>query len=230
MNLYAVINGDWVDSSAYSQKEKQEYLKIVKILFSEINKIKQSGLINTFEITRLDSFQGVTERPEKSLIITLLLRSYLRAKLTRKFNPSYEGKIQRPFFKRVPDIRFAIGVGEAVLKAKFSESDGAAFTASGRLLEEMKGKKEKILITSPWKEVDEEFEVQFALLDALISRWTFFQSEVIFYKLSGNTEKEIAEILQISQPAVNFRTQTAHWWVIEKLLERFERVIIKNIS
>jgi len=63
------------------------------------------------------------------------------------------------------------------------------------------------------------------LLDGLIQKWTQNQAELVYYKLQNKKEDEIANLLGISQSAVNQRTKTAQWYAIEKLIEYFEATI-----
>jgi hypothetical protein len=229
MRFYAVIDSDWVNSSKYSDSEKTTYLSLVKPLLADVRKIESLGLFRNFEIHHLDSFRGISNKPEKSLRIALLLRAYLRSRLAVAFSPSYDDKTlrRRPSFRMAPDIRFSIGIGEAEVKTKLSESDGMAFINAGRQITSMKGRKERIMIKTPWKEVNDEFEASLALLDAVISRWSAFQSEMVYYKILGKTENEIAELIQISQSAVNLRSWTSNYWAVDKLLERSEKLISK---
>ena len=50
-------------------------------------------------------------------------------------------------------------------------------------------------------------------------------SIIIYYKLQNKKEDEIANLLGISQSAVNQRTKTAQWYAIEKLIKYFETTI-----
>ena len=91
----------------------------------------------------------------------------------------------------------------------------------------MDKKGNRIVFKSSFPEIDAELNTSFTLLEAIIQGWTSTQAEVFFYKLQGKKEKEIAEQLNISQPAVNRHLKAVSWSAIEKLLNRFEELITK---
>ena len=74
---------------------------------------------------------------------------------------------------------------------------------------------------------DDELETESILLDALISRTTALQCEVINLKLLGYTEMEIARQLKIMQSAVNQRSISGNWNAIEAMVKRFEIIYNK---
>ncbi|MCB0475291.1 MAG: hypothetical protein KDC69_06420, partial [Flavobacteriaceae bacterium] len=74
-------------------------------------------------------------------------------------------------------------------------------------------------------EINDEFDVHFNFLDSIASKWSRESAEVIYYLLKNFKEREIAETLNISQPAINYRKKAANWESIAALLKRYRSVV-----
>lgn len=215
--LYAVLTGDIIDSSKVQGEEKNELNNVLRAAFDDIHSREESGPLPSFDIFRGDSFQCVLPDPAASLWAVLVIRSLL---LSSKPADS-EGDW---------DARLAIGLGTIdYLPENISEGDGEAYRRSGPVLDAMKGDHKTVLKT-PWPGVDAEFEVSFALLDAVVSKWTPPQAEIVHFLLQDNAPKVIAEELDISQAAVHYRVKGANWFAVEALLSRFHEVIRSNLE
>ena len=93
-------------------------------------------------------------------------------------------------------------------------------------------KKQTIAIKTPWQEVDEELNIAFDLALLTMDSWTKNSAEV--FKLSlqseNSTQKEIGEVLGITQGSVSERQKRAGFESIMKLEKRFQKLIHqKNI-
>lgn len=208
--VFAVLTGDISSSSKADRKVLLPDLKAILKNIGDSQKI--SDISSNFELYRGDSFQGIIAQPEEALKYTLIIRTHLR-----KANTATE-----------QDARIAIGIGTISFFSKsIAESDGEAFRNSGPLLDTMKNGI-RIKAITPWEAVNEELEVALVLADAIISRWSASQAEVIEESLRGNTQVEIATKLGISQSAVNQRLKAANWESIEKLIKRFQQLVKKS--
>lgn len=209
--FYTVMTGDLVSSST---KERKSLLMELKRALDTFITKKTALPISGYELYRGDSFQGVIDEPEEALKKVLQIRTYLKKSSK---NPD-------------SDARIAIGIGTIDYPANsIAESDGEAFRNSGPVLDEMKNEM-KIKLKTPWKVVNEEMEVQLVLADAIISRWSASQAEVISKSLEGHKQTEIASSLGISQSAVNQRLKAANWEAIEQLIERYHYLIQTSIQ
>lgn len=56
---------------------------------------------------------------------------------------------------------------------------------SGLKLDEMKNRKRNLVIVTPWDYLNGELDVECALLDVVISKWTREQALLVFYSLQG---------------------------------------------
>ena len=62
------------------------------------------------------------------------------------------------------------------------------------------------------------------LTDAIVNDMTIRQSEVVYYKLLGFKETDIAQKLGISQSGVNKASSATKWYCIEEVLKYFEQI------
>ncbi|GAN32409.1 MAG: hypothetical protein DYG83_17270 [Candidatus Brocadia sp. AMX2] len=215
--LYAVITGDIVGSSKLTASQRSHLLSVLKSSFKTIKDILPDGIRAPFEIHRGDSFQGVLSKPEAALRIAIVIRAGLRH--------GFEAKQRRYAL----DARIAVGVGsiDFLPAGRGSEGDGEAFRRSGPILDKMKGD-QRLLIRTPWQDIDTELGIECALLDALINRWSAEQSQAILGQIRGLTQERAAKDFGISQPAVRQRLKSAGGWAIEELCRRYEQLIAGN--
>jgi hypothetical protein len=206
---YSIITADIVNYTKISQNLEGN-------LINDFTKwTKRTSIIAEvkYEIFRGDSFQCIIPNLNQTLKICLLNRAYF-LKLSKNQNGL--------------DLRQSIGIGEInSLQKTLSHSDGEAFRYSGRSFDEMDKNGNRVVFKSSFSEIDAELKTSFTLLEAIIQGWTSTQAGVFFYKLQGQKEKEIAEQLNISQPAVNRHLKAVSWSAIESLLNRFEELITK---
>ena len=121
-------------------------------------------------------------------------------------------------------MRLAIGIGEIdYIGEALSESDGEAFHFSGRALDKLKSKRSRLAIVSD-DEFAGELKTMAVLVDAIISKTTALQCQVINHKLLGHTEFSIAETLEINQSSVNQRASSGNWHAIALSVKRFRKI------
>ena len=207
--MQAIITADIVNYTKFTQSSEgnlmDNFIKWTKKMgsFSEVR----------YEVFRGDSFQCIIPNLNQTLKICLLNRAYFL-----RFSKNQNGL----------DVRQSIGIGEVdLLKKTLSRSDGEAFRYSGRSFDTMDKKGNRIVFKSSFSEIDAELNTSLTLLEAILQGWTATQAEVFFHKLQGKKEKEIAEQLNISQPAVNRHLKALSWSAIERLLSRFEEIVTK---
>jgi len=212
--LYAVLTGDIVGSKKISGNQRDNLLDALKLSFSAVEDIFPKVIHAPFEIHRGDSFQGTLSRPELALRVAVVIRAGLRIHFKSKTGP------------HGIDARIAMGIGtiDFLPAGRVSEGDGDAFRRSGPLLDMMK-KNRRLLVQTPWRDIDEELSVECALLDTLVTRWSAEQAVAVLTRMKGLTQEEAANMIGISQPAVRQRLKAAGWWALEHLLDRYERLI-----
>lgn len=218
-SLWAVLTGDIVGYSRTERSQRRRIVDALKASLQQVDAVLPSQAGFRFQMYRGDSFQGVMGEPQSALRAAVLIRAGLRSKV-------------RPVRRRLaPDCRIAIGIGaiDSPPRKAVSEGDGEAFRRSGPALDSMKGDR-RLLVNSPWPEVDRELAAECALLDLLVGRWSPQQAEAMIAHLRGVTQADTAKMMGISQPAVVSRLKAAGGSAVEGLCERYEYVVSSHIS
>ena len=199
----AVITCDIVESSLLSAEELKEYQQIVESLGNE-------EILLHPRFYRGDSFQ-LAAKPADALEIAVRIR------------------IEMKRLHEQNDVRVSVGIGKVLtLNENVLFSTGSAFEISGKNLDQLKNRKLNFLIQTEDSLLNDELETYCFFADVIINGFTKIQSNVIFYKLQGLDQAEIAKILDISQPAVSKSLKTANWQTIERFLKRYKTLINQN--
>ncbi len=219
--LVSVLTGDLV---GFSQKAggSEDYLRSLEAALKFASKHYNFH----FQIFRGDSFQGLLLDPSKSLEVALLIRSFLISR-------SDQGSPKDDIIKSSPptrgryDARISIGIGTADFYDlnRIGQSDGAAFRMSGHGLDEMKRRKQNLSVITPWDDYNDELEVECALLDVIISKWTRDQAQSMTCALLGMNQGQISERLGRSQGGISQRLSKAGYGAISKMLARFNEKV-----
>ncbi len=223
--IQAIITGDMIHSTRMSMKHRDWLLKQIADALKQWN--KDFGMRS--EIFRGDSFQCLVKKPADALKLSMLLKTFIRSLIPDDLNTirKMDSRAIRKgiiFPTWIFDARIAIGIGEIELLSKrLASSGGKAFQLSGQLLDRMKSRRQSLAIATEDR-FKEELETEFFLLDAIISKTTPLQCEVITLKLLGYTEHQIAEQLEVGQSAINQRSNSGNWNAIELMLKRFEKM------
>lgn len=222
--MKATISGDIISSTALSPEGRvlleQQLQELVELLE------RQYGIFA--RVIKGDYLECYLSKPELALRIALLIKCYIKSAAIDR-----DSRKRRISLFRTYAIRLAIGVGEITrFDAQKGIIDGEAIYLSGRLINKQgSGHKERSTIKSTLfvgashQAIEDEFDPVLALLDVIISKSTARQCEIIYLKLLGLNEEEIAHKLQISQSAVNQHSRSVGWNAIDKALNRFSTAI-----
>jgi hypothetical protein len=222
---FAVITGDVIQSSKLDAKTRQWLMSELK---AGLKQWAEDFDIDS-ELIRGDSFQCLVRDPAMALQIALLIRTYVRSlnpTSTYDLYPRAHPTISRPTLltKWLFDVRIAIGIADIdYLGTRLAESDGKAFHLSGRALDQLKDGRQTLAIISD-DQSKEELASMAILLDAIVSKTTALQCEVIHFKLLGYTEALISGMMNINQSAVNQRSITGNWGAIHSAVKRFSKI------
>jgi hypothetical protein len=151
----------------------------------------------TVEFFRGDSLQTLVS-PEEALHLALQLRADIIA--------ADQGL----------DFRIAIGTGQVTHHGKtLAQSAGDAFERSGHSLDTIKGTNERLRVSTPSEEWNQQLYTECMLAEGIIRRWTPLAAATVSQVLRRDeTQEEIARRLKIAQPAVAKRLATADWRAI----------------
>lgn len=202
MNIKGVITGDIIKSTEIKNKSRDELLQVIKTIANDLHGI---SLIRV-EMYRGDSFQIVVDSAAMVLKVAILLRA----------------KLKQNYW----DARLAIGIGSIDYNSNdIVTSDGEAFKNSGREFDAI-GKR-KLVVRTPWEDVNGELKVSTAFADNIVSKWTKQQAETIFLYLSQKNinKKDIAGEVGKSAQAISKLLITANESLISDYLDRCEYII-----
>ncbi len=216
-SMYAVLTGDVVDFTKLAAEDRRRLVDALKTSFEYVRRNASAPGEVAFDRFRGDSFQGVLPDPRQALQAVVTIRAALRSAQPEGSDVSW-------------DARVAVGIGRIeVLPKRVTEGDGEAFRRSGPALDGMKGRR-RLSISTPWPAIDEEMDVSTALLDAVIAKWSPKQAEVVLELLKDKSQEQIASSCNISQSAVSYRVQGAGWFAVERFLERYRKVIHRQLQ
>jgi hypothetical protein len=165
--------------------------------------------IPPFEISRGDSFQTLLRTPEDALLASVLL--FLKLGFFSKINQKIASRI-------------SIGIGSVEYipeSGSVGEADGQAFRLSGKTLDSMKEQEKHLLISTASPALNLMLESQCAFFDNMAARWTDIQKEILFEKLGGLTQDEIASKLGKSQSTVSQSLKAAGFDALKKFLDNY---------
>jgi hypothetical protein len=212
---YAVITGDIVDSSRFTGEERRQLLGYLKNALAVPAQILGNEVMAfPFDIHRGDGFQGVLHQPAEALKAAIIVRAALR------------GSIKTTLSNTI-DARIAIGIGPITLMPDTTggEGDGEAYRNSGLQLDLMMQNNRLLFAKTPNEEINKELNVECALLDTIVTKWSAEQALAIIEFLKGKTQQEMAEAFEISQPAIGKRLLAANHYAIELALNRFDELM-----
>ena len=222
----ATISADIVSSTALSVEELTLLQLEIRRFLTELSEKSQGK--DWGRLFKGDSVEIFLSNPNEALRVALLLKTLVKKTSLPK---GKEKDVRREFFKKY-GIRLAIGVGEMrIADQKQDVLDGEAIYYSGRLLEKQKqeGNDRNFLSSSMCfgyknNSVTEFMNVVLDFLDVMFKDATSRQCEIVYYRLLGKQEKEIAELLHISQPAINKQCNAIGWNAINASLTYFEKL------
>jgi len=222
----AVISGDIIAYTSLSEEQKRLLEDRLKELFAMLN----SNFEIYIRLIKGDYLEAVV-KPKEALRIALLIKTYLKSSDIVKSSDN-----RSKHFKTY-GIRLAIGVGNLDrFTPKKGIIDGDAIYRSGRLINEQhthnKQKihiKQSLFFSIEDKNLSIEMNAFFVLIDTLLNKATAKQSAVIYHKLRGIAEKDIATILKVSRSVVNRHAISVGWFALKTAINYIETAL-KNIK
>lgn len=222
----AVISGDIIAYTSLSDGDKTRIEAAIKELFIELEtRFEVYG-----RVIKGDYIECYIPDPVYALRVALAIKCFIKA-WTAELKGE-KGKRLNAF--KTYGIRLAIGIGE--IRRFVPEKgiiDGEAIYYSGRIISDSRttSDKERIVIKNTLfiktndEKLDDEIEPLLVLIDVLISKSTAKQSHVLYLKLMGYNEEEIAGKFEVFQSTVNEHSTRSGWNAIGKAVLRFEEVM-----
>ena len=175
-------------------------------------------------IIRGDSIECVVPDGNDALRIAILIKLFVKMKAS-----GFEcSEMLRNY-----GIRFSIGVADIRYADKEEDIiNGPAIYISGRNLDEI-SRKENVNtafeIEEAPKPLSNLLDSYVAMVSSIVDSYSAKQAEVVFYKLLGFKEMEIADKVGIYQSSVNTRATNAQWRLLNTAIKDFESFKYESI-
>lgn len=228
--MNATISADIVSSTSLSSNVLE---RLQNEIAAFIDSLERQNGVDCFwgRLAKGDSIECFIKNPNEALRIALLIKALVKKTKLLGEGFSSPNRNRLKMFK-THGVRIAIGVGEMrVADKRLNILDGEAIYASGRALENQRtSNKAKITIKntlffdSPSLDLTAQVNAFLGLVDVLFMKATERQCEIVYHRLLGMNEKEIANKLGIKQSAVNQHSTLVGWNAIEQLLKYFEQI------
>lgn len=217
--MYATISADIVSSTSLSEVETIELKQYIE---------EQLKMLETLypgfwgRLIKGDYIECVIPNASDAFHIALIIKNSIKAFEIKK-TPG-----NKLFYTYGARISIGIG-GMRIVDRGQGIMDGEAIYLSGRSLAKMGSlSKGTLTIETVNKKLSQNLRVIAVLTDAILNDATPKQSQVIYYKLLGYKESEIAEKMKIYQSGVNNHSSSAKWYCIEEALNYFEQIKFEN--
>lgn len=213
--MYATISADIVSSTSLSVNETIALKKKMEKLFCLLEQKYPNFWGRQI---KGDYIECLIPDVRQVFRIALLLKMYVKS---MDLKETKEKKLFQTY-----GIRMAVGIGNMrIVNRKEGIMDGEAIYFSGRGLENMGTPGKGTMTIDMGNTVLRNIlHTVSTLTDALLNNATRRQSEVLYYKLLGLSEQEIADTMGIRQSGVNQHASTAKWYCIEEALDFFENL------
>ena len=205
-NIVAVLTADMVKSSLMDVRFKQHLLQVeVK------NFLEQHTRLVDYQFYRGDEIQFTIANPEDALLVASLLRTFIITSTPDE---------QR--YKRLLDVRIAIGIGRT---SELAEHDGEAYILSGHLMDKIG--KQRVAVVTAWKEINEVLSLHAMVVDAIISKWSKRQAEIMLDVLLDVPRENILSEKNISSSTLSSFLKKSDAKLLKKIIEpHFNDVIL----
>lgn len=217
--MYATISADIVASTSLSAHETIELKQRIEKLFA----LLQDRYPDFWgRQIKGDYIECVMQNVSNAFRVALIIKSYVKSFAVAGKNSTKEFQAY--------GLRMAVGIGEMrIVNIEEGILDGEAIYLSGRAIEQMGTiNKGTITIKSNLQHLASPLHIIALLTDAIMNNMTMRQSEIIYYKLLGFKEIDIAAKVGIKQSSVNKAATTAKWYCIEEALKYFEQINFKE--
>lgn len=217
--MYATISADIVSSTSLSEVETIELKQYIE---------EQLRMLETLypgswgRLIKGDYIECVVPNASNVFRIALIIKNSIKAFEVEKTLGS------KLFYTYGARISIGIG-GMRIVDREQGIMDGEAIYLSGRSLAKMGSlSKGALTIETINENLSQNLRVIAVLTDAILNDATPKQSQVIYYKLLGYKESEIAEKMKIYQSGVNNHSSSAKWYCIEEAINYFEQIKFEN--
>lgn len=210
--IYAALSCDIVDSTSLSEVGMFELQDRIEECLRDIS-FHRHGFWG--RLVKGDYIECLFEIPNDVMRAALAFKCYMKYHLDILGASTASAKY---------GIRASIGIGTMrIVSQERGIMDGEAIYCSGRNLSKMPSRQFAIVdCRTVEKDMSDILSINYILLDEWINELSPKQAIVVYHKLLGMPEVGIARLYNLSQPAVNLRSKSAKWDLIEESVLRWE--------
>lgn len=207
---YATISADIVDSTKLNADDTIRISKCLNDFLEPMVKVSKGSW---GRVVKGDAFECVLQKPNDLLRVALMLKCHVKTFVPQESNPEFSKY----------GIRIAMAIGDLRTNDQsLGIIDGDAIYRSGRAIEE-----KRLNVRGTMEYCNDEpgadaIKAIVRLCDAVINKSTGKQCEVLFCKLCGKEEVELANDMGKSRPTINKHSQRAGWTAIKSAVKYFE--------
>ena len=218
--LFGIVSSDVVDSTSL---ERAAIIQFRKDIYDDLFRDLTAKFPSFWgRVVRGDTIECCVSQAQYSFRVALLAKCWVK-----NWAESNWGS---PSMCRL-GLRCSIGIGKMRIVDKEEDLlDGDAVYIAGRNLDYISRKNIPVAfgMNTAYTDVEALIINNLLLLDTLLYSLTSRQSDVLYYKLMGYHEMEIARMLGLSQTAVNLRSKNAGWQQIRDTLNILENINYGN--
>lgn len=218
--MIATISADIVRSTSLKTEDLIALRNCLKELLDDFEKDYPGFWAR---IVRGDSIECVVPEYRYSLRIAILIKLFVKMQVD-----AYEC---HELLQRY-GVRFSIGIADIGYADKTEDIiNGPAIYISGRNLDEItrRGLYTVMEVGDVPKALSDVMDSYAALLGNLVDSYSAKQAAVVFYKLLGFKEVDISKRLGIYQSAVNMRSTSAQWGLLNTAIKDFENMKFEGL-
>ena len=218
--MIATISADIVRSTSL---QTEDLLVLRERLKRLLDDFEQSYPGFWARIVRGDSIECVVPEYRYSLRIAILIKLFVKILV--------DGFECHELLHR-HGIRFSIGIADISYADKVEDIiNGPTIYLSGRNLDDISRRDlfSAFEIEAVPAAFNDCMESYVALLSNLVDSYSAKQAEVVFYKLMGHKEVDISRRLGIYQSAVNMRSTSAQWGLLNTAIKDYEQLDFKEL-
>ena len=219
-NCYLAIIGDIVDSKKITGEQRKQVQYRLETTLDSVNQLYRDYIVSDFLITLGDEFQGLL-RPN--------------APLYEIISRVVEGINAERYKEKFVEVRFGIGLGRILtdIKRVALGMDGPAFHYARNALDISHDRKGHAIVfrAEPSTIIEQDETTINALLGLLaVSRkfWIHKASkfnEILPYLRENKNQRDIASLLDCTQPLVSKQVASAYWNEIKELESTVDALI-----
>ncbi len=224
--LHATISADVVSYTSLQEENKRLLETSLKQLLDDLTpKFKAQQFYG--RLIQGDYIECAMKSPTHALRIALLLKSFVKS---LPFDGIDKSKKETKYFLE-HGIRLAVAIAPLTkIDPERGIIDGEAIYLSGRAIKSYSttGKKRIVIKNTMFfkcnnEKLQEQTATIFSLLDVILARCSSRQCEVVYLKLLGYSEKQIAVKTGKYQSTISQHSTSAGWNAIEQAVNHFEK-------